>query len=478
MKNVITLFVFLFYYCLIALSQNVTIKGNIIASSDGLPVKDVNISVKGKTIGTSSDERGNFILKNASLPCVLSVSHLAFFSQDISLTTNDVNNKNLVELNIQLNDKVTTLTEVEIKDTPPVYQLERLVYDFEIDSSNLYVIRNSKDKKLLQVYSFEDYPREKIFIPKHCNVIEYDYSNNLIIRKVNAKDYFIVSNIENKELSLEKKEFDIVERGIGKIVSNRDYYYGVLPNILDTDIRHFNEFRILESTFSNRFFTLLLNNKKTLVLFMIHPKKDQIKYTSIYYTTYYCGDWLLNKEQFFLKDYKITRYSKNISIPIHLQYNISTLNQIKKNFKEQLSFGLFMSRQRIPVYIEIVEDKVLIINLEKQIIYTLDSKGKLLEEEIINYKFQGNELESINDVILNKEKTKFYVVFKNPYTTKLKEIDLLTGENTRTIILRSHFVDKIRIVGKNIYYTARTEGINGLERWLFKEKIDDELTQN
>ena len=50
MKKVITLFVFLFYYCLIALSQNVTIKGNIIASSDGLPVKDVNISVKGNAV--------------------------------------------------------------------------------------------------------------------------------------------------------------------------------------------------------------------------------------------------------------------------------------------------------------------------------------------------------------------------------------------------------------------------------------------
>ena len=97
-----------------------------------------------------------------------------------------------------------------------------------------------------------------------------------------------------------------------------------------------------------------------------------------------------------------------------------------------------------------------------------------MEEKTINYKFQGMELETINDVILNKEETKF----KNTDTTKLKEIDLLTGENTRTIILRSHFVDKIRIVGKNIYYTARTEGINGLERWLFKEKIDDELTQN
>ena len=74
----------LFIYFIItntSLSQ-VIIKGKIIDSSDGLPVNDVNISVKGKTIGISSDDKGNFILQNVSLPCDLKISHIAYIPKE------------------------------------------------------------------------------------------------------------------------------------------------------------------------------------------------------------------------------------------------------------------------------------------------------------------------------------------------------------------------------------------------------------
>lgn len=80
----------------------------------------------------------------------------------------------------------------------------------------------------------------------------------------------------------------------------------------------------------------------------------------------------------------------------------------------------------------------------------------------------------MDDAIFNKEKTKCYILYRTSYTTKLKEIDLKTGKYIKTIALRTHFIEKIRIVGNYIYYTARVYGSNGDERQLFKHKLDKE----
>lgn len=471
MKNIILLLLIIISpFCY---SQEIIINGSVVSSTDGLPIDNVNISIKGTNIGTSSDKAGKFILNNVKLPVVLRVSHLAFFSQDIALTKDDIKKRNNIVLNIQLSDMSTNLSEVIITDSPPVYQLERLVYDFEIDNSNLYIIRNSKDKKLLQIYSFEDYLRNKVFIPKECNVVESDYSNNIVVRKKKEEEFYKVLVNETKGIALKKEEFDIVERGIDKIVSNREYYYGLLPNFINTDIRYLNEFKILEPTSDNRFFSLLCNNKKSLLLYMIHKKDGKLRYTSVYYTAYYCGDWLLNKERsFFDKNNKSRLIPNNIRVPSNLTYNINAISNIKKNFGEQIQLGLFLSRQRIPVFVETIDSNLIIINLDMQTLYTLNSKGKLIDEKKIDYSFKGKDLEDVDDAIFNKEKTKCYIVYKTPYTTKLKEIDLETGKYVKTITLRTHFIEKIRIVGNYIYYTARVYGVNGDERWLYKETIN------
>lgn len=278
---------------------------------------------------------------------------------------------------------------------------------------------------------------------------------------------------DSKGITLKKEQFDIVERGIDKIVTNRKYYYGLLPNFIDTDIRNLNEFKILEPTSDNRFFSLLCNNKKSLLLYMIHNKDEKLRYTSIYYTTYSCGDWLLNKEMSFVDKYCKSRLiSNNIRVPSNLPYNINALNNININFKNQIQLGLFITRQRIPVFVEVIDSNLLIINLDMQTLYTLNSKGELIDEKRIDYTFKGKDLEDVDDAIFNKEETKCFIVYKTPYTTKLKEIDLETGKYVKTITLRTHFIEKIRIVGDNIYYTARAEGINGFEKWLYKEKIE------
>ncbi|MDD2192666.1 MAG: carboxypeptidase-like regulatory domain-containing protein [Bacteroidales bacterium] len=470
-KHILLLLLLLIVPCF-CYSQTVTIKGDVVAVADGLPIDNVNILIKGTNIGVSSDKDGKFVLNNVKLPAVLKVSHLAFFSQDIALTKADVVKKNTINLNIQLSDRATSISEVIIIDKSPVYQLERLVYDFEIDDSNLYIIRNSKGKKLLQVYSFEDYLRNKISVPNECNVVEYDYSNNIVVRKKKEEEYYKVLIDERKGISIRREEFDIVERGIDKIISNREYYYGLLPNSLDTDIRYLNEFKILEPTLNNRFFYLLCNSNKSLLLYMIHKKDEVLRYTSIYYTTYHCGDWLLDKEKSFIdKNCKSRLIDNRYRLPSRFAYYKNALESIGANFEQQIQLGFFNTRQRIPVFVEAIDSNVVIVNLEMQALYTLNSKGELIEEKKIDYSFKGKDLENVSYAIFNQEKTKCYIVYKTPYTTKLKEIDLKTGKYIQTIALRTYLIEKIRIVGDYIYYTARAEGVNGFERWLYKEKV-------
>lgn len=141
----------------------------------------------------------------------------------------------------------------------------------------------------------------------------------------------------------------------------------------DNDVT--TENKILEPTSDNRFFSLLCNSKKTLLLYMIHKKKGELRYTSVYYTTYYCGDWLLNKKGSFSdKNNKSRLIPNNIRVPSNLTYNINAISNISNNFGKQIQLGLFMSRQRIPVFVETIDSNLLIINLDMQTLYTLNSQ--------------------------------------------------------------------------------------------------------
>lgn len=84
------------FCCFILHSQNVTIKGTIISSSDGLPIANVNISIKGTNYGVSSDKDGRFSLENVKLPIIIHISHIAYISKDISLTKKDITKGNTI----------------------------------------------------------------------------------------------------------------------------------------------------------------------------------------------------------------------------------------------------------------------------------------------------------------------------------------------------------------------------------------------
>ena len=84
----------------------------------------------------------------------------------------------------------------------------------------------------------------------------------------------------------------------------------------------------------------------------------------------------------------------------------------------------------------------------------------------------------IDDMLFNREANRCFIVIKKFASLELKELDLETGKYINTINLGFPNVEKIRMVGNYIYYTVPVEGEYALERQLYKQKINDDLTQN
>ena len=502
MKKVITLFVFLFYYCLIALSQNVTIKGNIIASSDGLPVKDVNITVKGKTIGTSSDVKGNFILKNVSLPCDLKISHIAFLPKEVSLNKKDISKSNTINLNISLADKTFPLSEIIIRDKP-YYRLERLVYDFEIDDNYVYTITNKNNKKHLSVFTFEDYRKRTQEIPKECNEVSFDCHNKLRVKKEGREDYW---RITSSDTSLKYTPYDSVLNGIGYVIANPKNYVqrnrflkedNSIPNYI------YNSGVNIIGTFDKGIYVYSFHKglyKKLVYVFRLYEVKGKIKYKMVYYALMDIGEYI----NFDVVTYFHRKFGDNIfdnSIAMQIE-QLNTMNDIETQFtykamrpttlgelfygdplkdptpnKENIIVKYKYTSGTIPVNFIANKSYLYIFNYNKEVIHIINKENVLVKSLPMDNELL-KDFPLIDDMLFNREANRCFIVIKKFASLELKELDLETGKYINTINLGFPNVEKIRMVGNYIYYTVPVEGEYALERQLYKQKINDDLTQN
>ena len=500
MKRFIPLITTLFC-CLIVFSQNVTIKGNIIASSDGLPVNDVNISVKGKTIGTSSDEKGNFILKNVSLPCDLKISHIAYLSKEVSLNKKDISRRNTIELNISLADKTTPISEIIIR-TKPYYRLERLVYDFEIDDNYVYTITNKNDKKHLSVYTFEDYRKRTQEIPKECNEVSYDLQNKLRVKKDGRDDYW---RITSSDTSLKYYIYDSLINGVGYIIANSNNY---IENQYDAFTLWYNDY--YERGKGYQIETLVSNGVNLVACFddgvyisneggwwrqykelyrIYTDSKGKIKFRKVYYVFCDIDEWLnfntttsplqnIISDNLNLSNRQIDKFNSlmrstsivdsyiNRAIYTHLKIIDPSTGWLIFN-PGHLYTEYMKKPYPVPVYFEATAKHLYIFNYEKGVIHKIDENNTFISSTKMDSIVMKD---CMNQILFDRESNRCFI---RQNQTTLKEIDLTTGKYIITINLPQPKIEKIRIVRNYIYYTAAVEGANAMERQLFKLKIDE-----
>ncbi len=103
MRNLIIM-IFLLSFCGILNAQNITIKGNVKSATDGEPLIGVNVSVKGKAVGTVTDLDGNYQLsvqKNETL----TFSFIGYDKQEVAVGARTI-------LNVALKESSQLLDEV------------------------------------------------------------------------------------------------------------------------------------------------------------------------------------------------------------------------------------------------------------------------------------------------------------------------------------------------------------------------------
>lgn len=479
-------------------SQEVKIIGHIISSTDNLPIENVNIVVKGTNKGTSSNKEGSFTLNNIKLPCVLKLSHLIYLQKEISLSKRDISKNNTISLNIELNEKVSPLSEVFIR-AKPYYSLERLVYDFEIDDNNLYLICNKKDKKQLQVYSFEDYKKRTQELPKECNEVSFDCSNRLRVMKSGREDYW---RINYSDTSLKYTPYDSILNGIGYIIANPKNYVQrniflkedeSIPNLVNRSgvsiIRSFDK-GIYVYNYNNELY------KKQVYLYRLYESKGKIKYKMVYFSLMDIGEYLnFDVVQYFHTNYDNKKLNNNIAYQIK---QLSILKDITQNFLYKLNIPTTLgelyygkplmwldptpNRDNILVYYRLTRGTIpinfianknylYIFNYEGSIIHII-SKDNILIKSIPMDNMFLNDYRFIDDILFNREGNRCFIVIKKFTSVELKELDLETGKYLNTIKLEFPNIEKIRMVKNYIYYTVPIEGDYGMERQLYKQKLD------
>ncbi len=104
-KKMLLFFAFLFVAG-ICIAQPKTIKGKVVRADDSSPLAGVNISVKGKSAGTTTDANGEFSIEAAG-DDVLQVSYVGFTTQDLKIGNN-------ASLSIALESSAGKLGEVVV----------------------------------------------------------------------------------------------------------------------------------------------------------------------------------------------------------------------------------------------------------------------------------------------------------------------------------------------------------------------------
>jgi TonB-linked SusC/RagA family outer membrane protein len=84
-----------------------TVRGKVTSKADGMPLPGVNVLLKGKASGTTTDVDGRFNLIDVSAGEILTFSYIGYAVQEVVVTTQ-------TEMNISLAEDITSLNEVVV----------------------------------------------------------------------------------------------------------------------------------------------------------------------------------------------------------------------------------------------------------------------------------------------------------------------------------------------------------------------------
>ncbi len=287
-------FLLIFQQLLLAETNNHLLTGRVIDQESNAPIKNVELFISGATVGTTTNENGEFTLKTPFLPCHLVVMHISYQSVVLPITKSDHFSIKLSKLNHGIN-------EVSVKGKNMRKRNLRLFYDYFLWNTDKHQIQVLNDSIL-------KFKRDKYDFHAYCNAPLIVRNNNLGYNiKILIQDFHVCKKEKGKKALLnsgragifklkayhyylEMGQFNAEQRT--KITNNRrEHYYGSL--------RHF---------FSSLYLGKLKENG-----FLVKAKKDSMRYP-----------FVLTLAQ---KDSKRYKFNSNIiSVVYYEDYDESPIN--------------------------------------------------------------------------------------------------------------------------------------------------------
>ena len=209
-------FLLIFQQLLLAETNNQLLTGRVIDQESNEPIKNVELFISGATVGTTTNENGEFSLKTPFLPCHLVVMHISYQSVVLPITKSD-------HFSIELRKVNHGIDEVRVKGKNMRKRNLRLFYDYFLWNTNKHQIQVLNDSIL-------KFKRDKYDFHAYCNA-------PLIVRN-NKLGYNIKILIQDFHISKkEKGKKALLNSGRSGIFKLKAYHYYLEMGQLNTEQR-------------------------------------------------------------------------------------------------------------------------------------------------------------------------------------------------------------------------------------------------
>lgn len=380
---------------LISLTLNAqsVIKGRVLDAANKQPVPAANLSVKGTQSGTAASAEGTFELKADRFPVVITVSHLKYKTNTITIL------KPRENLKVILQEKTSNLPATEIyadKTQNLVKEKPLFVYDYVFYGDSLLMLtfphcRTRKASLLLMNKNGKELLRQPA---NNAKELQSDAMGNVhLFTKDSTYQLFVTKDkilkLYPASLNKFKSKIRALESRSGSNYYVHDYRYK--NQVLDYYRYDYNE--------------------KESYHFRTIPHKDGV---NMLRRDFY---WRIQQKGFSEADLR---------------------------FEEMA----FYSPIHAPMII--MKDTIAIMNYIKDSIELYSPKGKIVDRTHIDFHHNKNWEEKL---IVDQKRKKIYTLFSDGGLKKLKLVNLKNGKLEKSIeITNFRFPEKIKVKNKYVYF--------------------------
>ncbi|MEZ5197211.1 MAG: hypothetical protein R2764_12655 [Bacteroidales bacterium] len=416
-------------------------------------MNNVNILIKGKNIGTTSDELGKFSIKSDKLPTLLEISHIGFEAKTIILEFAPLD-----EIEIFLKPKIATLKGVLItteKIDTVYHDRDYSVKDYKLVEEGILILifRNTLNKSELvltdydgnKINTLQTLPGKPVMLYKDC------LGNIHFFTKTKSFQIYIESGDIILYPGVDLDWFVNTMKYCRFLIGSKMYYQQ--SEYLDLVV---NYYYVDTNSISRKIF---------------HTVKDQDKIDFLYY----------NPENFSLL---LGRPGPDLGELKGLATDKAILDQIRFiEIEKRFNSMAYLSPAFAPMHV--IGDSVCVFNFPDSKLEFFNDKDSLFSETNISFHKQynngqaGNVIESVwrinkwqPEIYIDRKKRKAYSLFLNNSGTKeLKEINLETGETEFKIKIPFPYVSTINVHNGYAYFIYKGWG-ESQNKKLFRQRIE------